>query len=321
MNMMITAERIEDFAPIAVMTEKAFAHRHGKSGIPAETLLIDLLRHRSEYQNELALVARDETGVIGSGIFSPYRLYCRGTAVEAVMLAPLCARPDRQKKGVGAALLDEGHTRAARMGFAAAFLWGHPTYYPRFGYRTAAFASGHITVDLSSVAPVEPDQLRPAVMEDYPAVDALWQALWAHEPLALSMGGDGLSVVAWSPDRPVRVLVRGGKVTGYLRYEASQPGAIHELLAADDESMRILLGVVKALGASQAVIAARPGNLRLTALLTGLPIVKTELTAADAFMIKPLNLCPVLEEYLDRTAQNTDDAGVLNLPPVFDPVP
>jgi putative acetyltransferase len=46
--------------------------------------------------------------------------------------------PDRQRQGVGSALVRAALTRAREGGWAAAFVLGHPAYYGRFGFRADA---------------------------------------------------------------------------------------------------------------------------------------------------------------------------------------
>ncbi len=56
-------------------------------------------------------------------------------ACTALYLSPLCVRADLRGQGIGGALLREAFTRAADMGYRAAFLVGDPAYYSRFGFR------------------------------------------------------------------------------------------------------------------------------------------------------------------------------------------
>ncbi len=43
-------------------------------------------------------------------------------------------RPGHQRQGIGAALIREGHRRAAALGYGCSVVLGSETYYPRFGY-------------------------------------------------------------------------------------------------------------------------------------------------------------------------------------------
>ncbi len=49
-------------------------------------------------------------------------------------LAPLSVLPEYQRKGVGTALIEEGHKIAKEMGYAYSVVLGSENYYPKFGY-------------------------------------------------------------------------------------------------------------------------------------------------------------------------------------------
>lgn len=99
----------------------------------AEADLIEQLR--ADGEAEIELVADENGEIAGHVLFSPM-----DAPVRAIALAPVAVRPDRQKQGVGSALIEAGH-RLARVGrWEAIFLLGDPTYYRRFGYSVEAAA-------------------------------------------------------------------------------------------------------------------------------------------------------------------------------------
>ena len=53
---------------------------------------------------------------------------------------PSASCPTRQRRGIGSALIREGHRRLAAQGESLIFVLGHPVYYPRFGYSVEAAA-------------------------------------------------------------------------------------------------------------------------------------------------------------------------------------
>lgn len=53
-------------------------------------------------------------------------------------LAPMAAIPDRQRRGIGSALVRAGLEECRRRGVEAVFVIGHPDYYPRFGFTRAS---------------------------------------------------------------------------------------------------------------------------------------------------------------------------------------
>ena len=102
-------------------------------GRPDEADLVGRLRDAAG--PFLSLVAVAEGEVVGHILFTP-------VAVEAPAdvrgLAPMAVRPDRQRSGVGAALVEAGLDACRADGAAAVVVLGHPDYYPRFGFRPAS---------------------------------------------------------------------------------------------------------------------------------------------------------------------------------------
>jgi len=124
----IRSERPGDYHAIAQVNALAFQ----ASGEPA---LVALLRATAPFDPDLSLVAVVDGEVVGHALFVAREMRIGGETVLAAELAPLAVRPDHQRSGIGGALLAEGHRRARAKGCALAYLLGHPSYYPRFGYR------------------------------------------------------------------------------------------------------------------------------------------------------------------------------------------
>lgn len=88
-----------------------------------------------------SLVAQEENGaIVGHVLFS--RLGIEGNPqLRAAALAPMAVRPDRQRRGIGGALIRTGLEHCRRLDLDAVVVLGHTTYYPRFGF-SAALAAG-----------------------------------------------------------------------------------------------------------------------------------------------------------------------------------
>ena len=114
-----------DYRAIRRLNDAAF-------GGPAESRLIADLRACGLAVIEL--VALEETVPIGHILFSRLSVVADGRPVDVLALAPMAVRPDRQRRGVGSALVHAGLNRARRGSWRAAIVLGHPSYYPRLGF-------------------------------------------------------------------------------------------------------------------------------------------------------------------------------------------
>src|SRR5690349_2467555 len=122
--MIIRPETPADYADIAGINARAFGHG-------TEPALVSLLRHRRDYDPELALVAEIDGRRVGYAMFVPYRVRLLGETVPVVNLAPLAVDVMYQRTGIGGALIAEGHRIAQQKGYALSMLLGHSDYYPR----------------------------------------------------------------------------------------------------------------------------------------------------------------------------------------------
>ena len=121
--MLIRREGPQDVAAIREITAAAF-------GRPEEAALVDELRESEAWLPELSMVAA-EPGVTG------HVLCTRGHVGDAPVLAlgPLSVRPDRQRAGVGSALMHAVLGAGDALGEPLVALIGDPRYYGRFGFR------------------------------------------------------------------------------------------------------------------------------------------------------------------------------------------
>jgi putative acetyltransferase len=104
--------------------------------LPGEAELVARLRR--EAPGSLALVAEQSGRVIGYILFSAVSVDGAGRSASALGLGPMAVEPDAQRRGVGAALARAGLEACSARGAGLVFVLGHPTYYPRFGFRLAA---------------------------------------------------------------------------------------------------------------------------------------------------------------------------------------
>jgi putative acetyltransferase len=127
----VRPERADEAPAVAAVVRDAF----GAQG-PQVVEFVAALRASAGYVPELALVAADDSGVVGFVMLSWIPL--EDAARDRILnLTPLAVRPDRQREGVGALLVSSALAIAEEAGAPAVLVEGVPGYYPRFGFERA----------------------------------------------------------------------------------------------------------------------------------------------------------------------------------------
>lgn len=98
---------------------------------PAEAELVKRLQLSASPL--ISLVAEEADTLIGHILFSPVILDADST-LALMGLAPMAVMPDRQKQGIGSALVEAGLKRCAELEIGAVAVLGHPGFYPKFGF-------------------------------------------------------------------------------------------------------------------------------------------------------------------------------------------
>lgn len=111
------------------VNERAFEQR-------SEADLVEAVRRIAE--THLSFVAEDDGRVVGHILFSPVHIEPSfNRNLRLLGLAPMAVLPERQRQGIGAALVRKGLRACRKSGCHAVFVLGHPDYYPRFGFEPA----------------------------------------------------------------------------------------------------------------------------------------------------------------------------------------
>ena len=124
----IRTEKPEDYDSIYAVIKAAFDSAEHADG--NEPDLVATLRKGENYIPELSLVAEENGKIIGHIMFTKARV---GQTI-VLALAPLSVSPEYQRKGVGMALITEGHKIAKDLGYGYSVVLGSEKYYPRTGY-------------------------------------------------------------------------------------------------------------------------------------------------------------------------------------------
>jgi putative acetyltransferase len=130
--MIVRQERPEDVAAIDAVLRDAF----GDEG-DLVVRLVGGIRASPEAIPELALVAEDDTGIVGHTMLSWVGLE-GGPRERLLVLTPMAVRGDRQRRGVGSQLTEALIALAEEAGEPLIVVEGVPEYYPRFGFERAS---------------------------------------------------------------------------------------------------------------------------------------------------------------------------------------
>jgi len=127
--MIIRNEKASDIEAISEVTIAAFTnHPYSQS---TEQFIIKALRAADALA--VSLVAVIEGKVVGHIAFSPVSI--SGRSCDWYGLGPISVLPDRQKRGIGKALIHEGFSVLKSRGAKGCAVVGDPDYYKRFGFR------------------------------------------------------------------------------------------------------------------------------------------------------------------------------------------
>jgi putative acetyltransferase len=100
--------------------------------------LVDALRHASTAENAVSLVATERDAVLGHVLFTRSLLDAPQRLVDVAVLSPVAVLPERQRQGIGSALIRHGLELLAARSIPIVFVEGPPDYYSRFGFRPGA---------------------------------------------------------------------------------------------------------------------------------------------------------------------------------------
>lgn len=121
----IRVEGPADTAAVRDVNRRAF-------GQDQEANIVDALRANDAVL--VSLVAESAGGVVGHILFSPLVV----AGVPGGALGPMAVLPDMQRQGIGTRLVEAGLEHLRRNGCPFVGVVGHPSFYPRFGFRPAS---------------------------------------------------------------------------------------------------------------------------------------------------------------------------------------
>lgn len=128
MNATIRPERAGDQSAIHNLVAAAFAGQPHSDG--SEPDIVEALRADGDLA--ISLVAEDGGEIVGHVAFSPVKISDGSEGWFG--LGPVAVLPQRQREGIGAALIERGLAMLHERGVAGCVVLGDPAYYARFGF-------------------------------------------------------------------------------------------------------------------------------------------------------------------------------------------
>jgi len=322
MKVEIRSEKVSDYARIAEINALAFAaylQPPFESTYLPEVTLVDALRHGAKFDPELSLVAEVDGHVVGHVLFTPFEVTIAGEPLGALSLAPIAVDPVFQSQGIGGRLIEEGHLRGVQKGYSFAFLLGHPSYYPRFGYRTNMFGEGWLEIERVKIPNIETDlQERLVQPEDIETLVRWWRYWFEDVDLALFPGSTLMDWVTHTAGIMSTIVTRKGEMIGYLRYVKDKPGEPKLILAKDRPAMNAMLAYLNVKDQrSQEKRLRLPFHPDASGVKECLNLpYESHLKTWEAAMIKTLDEeCQAVQEYCNQVSEGVRRPGLLIYPP------
>jgi predicted N-acetyltransferase YhbS len=140
-EIIIRLEETKDYRIVEKLTRAVFntPERINRSKIncPIEHYMVHMLRKKDGIM-ELNFVAEINGRIVGHIIFSnAYIIQPNGKNVKVLNFGPISVLPELQRKGIGSKLMKYSIDAARKLGYGAILFFGHPDFYPRFGFTEA----------------------------------------------------------------------------------------------------------------------------------------------------------------------------------------
>jgi putative acetyltransferase len=128
MGIVIRQERPGDERAVSMLVEAAFGDR-------SVAEFTESIRASDGYVPELTFVGEDDGEVVGYTMLSYVEV--DGLDKRILVLTPMAVHPDRQRRGIGAAIVRAALVAADERSEPLVLVEGVPAYYPQFGFESA----------------------------------------------------------------------------------------------------------------------------------------------------------------------------------------
>ena len=138
MKINIRLEKPKDYRKVEEITRAAFNTpdriKNSQIDCPMEHHMVHRLREKDGIM-DLSFVAEMDGEIVGHIIYSnAHILQSNGSKVAVLNFGPISVLPEMQKMSIGSLLMRYSIKEAKKLGYGAILFFGHPEYYPRFGF-------------------------------------------------------------------------------------------------------------------------------------------------------------------------------------------
>lgn len=136
MGIIIRLEKNKDHLKVEEITREAFYKdkQNNKKGYGcSEHFFVHLLREKDGIE-DLNFVATINDEIVGHIIYSHSYIQTERKKIPVITFGPLTVKKSFQKQGIGRTLLNFSLDKAKSLGYGAVIIFGHPSYYTKFGF-------------------------------------------------------------------------------------------------------------------------------------------------------------------------------------------
>ncbi|EON71817.1 GNAT family N-acetyltransferase [Lysinibacillus sphaericus] len=136
MEIVIRQEKVSDYKETEDVVRAAFAHEEMSDQTEHE--LVARLRNSAAFQPQLSLVAVENKRIVGHVLLTKITIVNDQQVIDSLALAPVSVLPEFQHNGIGKLLITQSLSKAKELAYDSVIVLGHPTYYPKFGFKPAS---------------------------------------------------------------------------------------------------------------------------------------------------------------------------------------
>ena len=138
MEIILRLETEDDYFNVENLTREAFWEMPGRPRGCDEHYLVYKIRQSNDFIKELDYVALVDNKIVGHIIYTKSKIIDKNNNEYSIIsFGPVSVLPEFQKKGIGKKIINFTLEKARELGYRAVMIYGHPEYYPKFGFVNA----------------------------------------------------------------------------------------------------------------------------------------------------------------------------------------